>query len=215
MPYDDFAAYRATLNRLHGFTRAIDDAVALPAPDVQSEGQRLALRDVKVCKPDGSVLIDELNLELAPGQTLLIHGPSGSGKTTLLRTIAGLWPYSQGEIVRPDENALFLSQQPYLPLGSLREALYYPFPPADKNDEAKNILHAIQLGHLANRLEPHPVLGRTATTGLWPIAARQTRRRLPQRSHQRDGRNPRRLPLPPAANYADQRRPPQHAAGAS
>jgi len=151
--YDDFAAWRATLNRLHGFTRAIDDAAALPAPDVQSKGQCLALRDVQVCKPDGSVLINGMNLELAPGQTLLIRGPSGAGKTTLLRTIAGLWPYSQGEIIRPDQNTLFLSQQPYLPLGSLRAALHYPAAVRNGDDEAANILHAIQLGHLANRLD--------------------------------------------------------------
>jgi len=106
--YDDFAAWRATfatLNRLHGFTRAIEQANALPAPNVKSDGvnrhnPRLALHNVQVCKPDGSVLIGGLNLALSPGQTLLIRSPSGAGKTTLPRTIAGLWPYSQGEIVR-------------------------------------------------------------------------------------------------------------------
>src|SRR5690606_34759703 len=61
------------------------------------------------------------------GAPLLIRGPSGSGKTTLLRAIAGLWPYCEGDIIRPEQDrALFLSQTPYLPPGSLRDALYYP-----------------------------------------------------------------------------------------
>jgi len=151
--YDDFAAYRATLERLNGFTQAMQQAGALPAPNVYSTGTHLILRDVHIFKPDGSALIQGLNLELAPGQTLLIRGPSGSGKTTLLRTIAGLWPYSQGEIVRPNESTLFLSQQPYLPLGSLREALHYPATPTTDIADAKDILQAIQLGHLADRLD--------------------------------------------------------------
>jgi len=128
--YDDFASYRATLDRLNGFTSAIAKAEALPVPNVRTDGARMSLYGVDVFKPDETPLIKGLNLDVNPGQTLLIRGPSGSGKTTLLRTIAGLWPYSHGEIVRPSAGALFLSQKPYLPLGSLREALYYPAIPA-------------------------------------------------------------------------------------
>jgi len=124
--YDDFASYRATLDRLNGFSAAIAQAGQLPTPAVRADGARLQLLDVHVRKPDGTPLITALNLRLSAGQSLLIRGPSGSGKTTLLRAIAGLWPYSQGEIVRPAAGVLFLSQKPYLPLGSLRAALYYP-----------------------------------------------------------------------------------------
>jgi len=150
--YDDFASWRAALNRLSGFTCSIAEAKTLPEPDVSSEGNRLALRGVNIFKPDATPLIRALNLELPPGQALLIRGPSGSGKTTLLRTIAGLWPYSEGKIVRPERGVLFLSQKPYLPLGGLREALHYPATPTDAV-EATDILHAIQLSHLADRLD--------------------------------------------------------------
>jgi len=150
--YDDFASWRAALNRLSGFTCSIAEAKTLPEPDVSSEGNRLALRGVNIFKPDATPLIRALNLELPPGQALLIRGPSGSGKTTLLRTIAGLWPYSEGKIVRPECGVLFLSQRPYLPLGGLREALHYPARPAD-DGEALAVLHNIGLGHLAERLD--------------------------------------------------------------
>ncbi|NGM87520.1 ABC transporter ATP-binding protein/permease [Parapusillimonas sp. SGNA-6] len=124
--YDDFATYRATLDRLSGFNRAIDNAQALPQPDVRAEGERLAMDGLTVRTPAGALLLKDLDLEVRPGAPLLIRGPSGSGKTTLLRAIAGLWPYCEGRIIRPEHDVLFLSQKPYLPLGSLRDALHYP-----------------------------------------------------------------------------------------
>lgn len=131
--YDNFAAYRATLDRLTGFCTAIDQAARLPHPDIRPDGRHLSLEKLSVSTPAGVTLITDLSLDVSPGQALLIRGPSGSGKTTLLRAIAGLWPWCNGTIRRPDAAMLFLAQKPYLPLGTLREALHYPEPtsPAD------------------------------------------------------------------------------------
>lgn len=159
--YDDFATYRATLNRLSGFTRAIEDAHALPEPELRSEGGRLALEGLTVKTPGGDLLLDKLQMEVQPGKPLLIRGPSGAGKTTLLRAIAGLWPYCDGTIVRPERDVLFLSQKPYLPLGTLRNALYYPQPsphdaaatPHGSDTAAVDVLKQVQLGHLVGKLD--------------------------------------------------------------
>lgn len=124
--YDSFAAYRATLSRLTGFSSAIAESYSLPEPDVREEGALIALRELTIKTPAGRVLLEKLNLEARADTPLLIRGPSGAGKTTLLRAVAGLWPYCTGDIIRPEHSALFLSQKPYLPLGSLRDALYYP-----------------------------------------------------------------------------------------
>merc|ERR1719436_1415252 len=44
----------------------------------------------------------------------------------MLRTIAGLWTNGEGELTRPADECIFLPQNPYLPLGSLRDQLTYP-----------------------------------------------------------------------------------------
>lgn len=95
----------------------------------------LQLVDLCVSHPGtGRPLIQQLQLSLPRGARLLITGPSGSGKTSLLRVLAGLTQAASGRLERPDpEHTLVLPQQPFLPLGSLREQLLFPGhgPPTD------------------------------------------------------------------------------------
>jgi iron complex transport system ATP-binding protein len=46
----------------------------------------------------GSLILNEITLEVLRGQSLGIVGPNGAGKTTLLRSLAGLIPQVLGEI---------------------------------------------------------------------------------------------------------------------
>lgn len=164
--YDDFAGYRAVLNRLSGYCDSMQEAADLPRPDIRSEGKRLALQGFQLRQPGGDCLLRDVNFELAPGSALLIRGPSGSGKTTLLRSLAGLWPYSSGQIIRPAHGVMFLSQKPYLPGGSLRDALYYPAtPPSGSSEDAIQVLQAVQLGHLQDRLDEERDWSQTLSLG--------------------------------------------------
>ena len=63
-----------------------------------------------------------------PGDTLLISGPSGIGKTVLLQSLAGLWPFVSGSVRLPSgrQEAMFVPQLPYIPLGDLRAVVSYP-----------------------------------------------------------------------------------------
>ena len=154
MSYDEFAQYRAALDRLTGFMDANAQARALPAVAIAAGAGALEIDGLSVSRPDGQPLLTGLDLTLRPGQTLLIKGPSGSGKTTLLRTLAGLWPYAEGRVRRPlGSEALFLSQRPYTPLGSLRTALAYPAPATPDDAALHDALHKVQLGHLHGRLD--------------------------------------------------------------
>ncbi|HEX2316433.1 MAG TPA: sn-glycerol-3-phosphate ABC transporter ATP-binding protein UgpC [Thermomonospora sp.] len=48
--------------------------------------------------PDGTRAVDDLNLDIADGEFLVLVGPSGCGKTTALRMVAGLEDISEGEV---------------------------------------------------------------------------------------------------------------------
>ncbi|MBD2510581.1 nitrate/sulfonate/bicarbonate ABC transporter ATP-binding protein [Nostoc muscorum FACHB-395] len=52
-------------------------------------------------QPNGQqiVILENINLELRPGEIVALLGPSGSGKSTLMRIVAGLIPPSEGEVV--------------------------------------------------------------------------------------------------------------------
>ncbi|WP_028536947.1 ABC transporter ATP-binding protein/permease [Paludibacterium yongneupense] len=164
--YDNFASYRAVLNRLSGFTEAISNAVALPEPSRHERGSELSLEGLSVRTPAGVLLLEQLTVRVDTARPLLIRGRSGAGKTTLLRAIAGLWPYSEGEIVRPEGASLFLSQKPYLPQGTLRDALYYPAGVVAQDDAmARQVLRDVQLGHLIDRLDESTDWGHILSLG--------------------------------------------------
>ena len=155
--YDAFAAFRAAIIRLHGLVDANARGRALPAVLVKpSEEATVELRDVEVRTPDGDRLIDPLDVQLDHGDSLVITGRSGAGKTTLLRSLAELWPYASGTLCRPDgDNAtMFLSQLPYVPLGSLRTVVCYPNSPDDVSDyELRDVLTKVALAPLIGRLD--------------------------------------------------------------
>lgn len=152
--YDEFAGFKAVLDRLTEFMGAIDKAEELPHPEVRQQADEVDLQQVTISTPNGRVLVRDLDLQVQAGDALLIRGPSGSGKTTILRTVAGLWPYAEGRITCPKDEALFLSQKPYLPEGHLIDVLYYPFhAPDNAREEAIKVLELVSLGHLVNRID--------------------------------------------------------------
>jgi putative ATP-binding cassette transporter len=155
--YDSFASYRAAIMRLYGLVIANEEARELPhVTEESSTDGSVALVGVEVRTPAGERLIDPVDLRLEPGDAMVITGPSGSGKTTLLRSLAQLWPYASGTVRYPagEDDALFLSQVPYVPLGDLRTVVSYPRDAGEFGDaEIGAALNAVSLGHLATRLD--------------------------------------------------------------
>jgi sulfonate transport system ATP-binding protein len=61
-------------------------------------GMNLALCGI-VLSYGGAPVIDGLNLDVRPGEILVLTGPSGCGKSTVLRALAGLLPPDRGELL--------------------------------------------------------------------------------------------------------------------
>ncbi len=157
--YRSLAAWRATVGRLAGFRRSIDEA---HRASLAGEGVAVAegtapewkLRDVSLHLPDGRKLLDEREMALSPGESVVVTGRSGGGKSTLFRALAGIWPFGAGTVERPPGTHMFLPQRPYLPLGTLRAVVAYPAGPQDYSDEQmRAALHTVGLDRLGERLD--------------------------------------------------------------
>lgn len=125
--YTSLSTFRAIMDRLHGFDVAVEESLDLTRIPVQPGEKYLEIKNLSINLPTGKMLMTEISALLNSGDRLLIRGRSGSGKTTLLRTIAGLWHFATGEIYQKSNlSSLFIAQKPYLPIGTLKEAICYP-----------------------------------------------------------------------------------------
>ncbi len=151
--FSTWASYKAVIDRLALFFDSMDSSNEIECLAPKKEGYRFKINSLNVKTPSGKILWKDLSLELNAGQSLLIRGPSGCGKSTLIKTIAGIWPHAQGEIMEPESySTLFLSQKPYLPLGTLRDAVSYPGTTVT-DGRIEVYLHALSLDHLALSLD--------------------------------------------------------------
>ncbi|MFC0308806.1 ABC transporter ATP-binding protein/permease [Gallibacterium trehalosifermentans] len=124
--YEEFTLYQARLNRLAGFFMKLDELDKLPLTSYQPTHQQIRLINFGVNDSNGNPLLTNLNLQLSAGDSLLIQGKSGSGKTTLLKAMAGIYPFSTTGKIETIAHTLFLPQRPYMPQGTLYQAICYP-----------------------------------------------------------------------------------------
>ncbi|MGY4799947.1 ABC transporter ATP-binding protein/permease [Teichococcus aerofrigidensis] len=155
--YGQLTGWRATVERLTGFSRAIALAHAAAGEGprrVATPGPELRAEQLDIHLPDGRSLTRQARLSVRPGEAVLITGASGSGKSTVFRALSGIWPFGSGEIATPSGEALFLPQRPYLPLGTLRAAVTYPRDPAEVPEaRLRAVLEQVGLGRLLPRLD--------------------------------------------------------------
>jgi putative ATP-binding cassette transporter len=155
--YTEIAEYQAVVQRLSGFQERLNEIMAdrkAPQPiEIEHRGTGVEVDMLDLNLPDGQMLRPNISLAATPGEALLISGASGLGKSTLLRAIAGIWPFGRGRIRVGEGRSLFLPQRPYLPLGTLADALAYPRAAAElSRDNLAEALRAVGLSHLVDRL---------------------------------------------------------------
>jgi putative ATP-binding cassette transporter len=158
--YGRIADWRASVDRLITFHDALDrhraeavraDGVrvaAHPEPILRAEGLSLALPNGTTILPNGAFTVEK-------GEHVLVSGPNGAGKSTLFRALAGIWPFGRGQVSLPEgAKVLFLPQKPYIPIGTLRDAVAYPAAGSDFADAAIcEVLAAVNLDQLSARLD--------------------------------------------------------------
>jgi putative ATP-binding cassette transporter len=156
--YTEIAEYQAVVQRLWGFSEKMNETAAdrrAPQPiEIEYGGNGVEVDSLDLNLPDGRMLRPDITLMASPGDALLVTGASGLGKSTLLRAIAGLWPFGKGKIKLSDGRSLFLPQRPYLPLGTLADALAYPRAAAElSRDSLIEALRGVGLPELVDRLD--------------------------------------------------------------
>lgn len=158
--YGSIANWKASVDRLLTFHRALDETHAEAEHPAgirieESPADTIASDDLDINLPDGSRLLTHAAFNLTPGERVLLTGPSGSGKSTLFRSIAGIWPFGSGKICLPaGAKLMFLPQKPYIPIGTLREAVSYPAEAGSFSDKTiGKILEDVRLAPFAHRLE--------------------------------------------------------------
>ncbi len=157
--YSRFAIYKASLDRISGFASAMNDSEIsnknIEKQEFKSSENTVSIKNAQLNLPSGATIVNISSLVLNPNQRTLLTGASGSGKSTLFRAIAGIWPYWQGDIeFAPGKTIMLLPQRPYIPIGTLRNAVTYPaLNDAFGDDAIKAALANVHLAHLIDLLD--------------------------------------------------------------
>ena len=175
--YSTLVEWRATVNRLREFKRVMRSTHIREETSPATEhgginlhytsGRTLTTNGLMLALPNGTPLSRVSDVSIEPGSRWLVVGPSGSGKSTLMRALAGLWPFGDGTIDAPvDAKLMFIPQQSYLPIGTLRAALSYPSPGGTfGDDESREALRACNLSAYADRLDENAHWARSLSPG--------------------------------------------------
>ncbi|WP_170182115.1 ABC transporter ATP-binding protein/permease [Phreatobacter stygius] len=156
------AEWYASLKRVDELVEVLEDLDM--GTIMEGEGQielgtsgdgAIHIDNLSLAHRNGRVVIADASVVIEAGEKVLITGASGTGKSTLIRALAGLWPWGSGKItVPPGQSIAFVPQKPYIPMGTLKEALLYPH--ADIAVDNETIVTAMKrcgLGYLAKRLD--------------------------------------------------------------
>jgi ATP-binding cassette subfamily B protein len=98
---------------------------------------KIEFRNVGFAYDDGSVVLNDFNLEVHAGETIALVGPSGGGKTTIVSLVSRFYEATSGEMLVNgidyrdrsldwlQSNLGIVLQQPHLFRGTVRENIRY------------------------------------------------------------------------------------------
>lgn len=131
---------------------------------------RLTLQHVSVRVPrrgnrHATTLLQDIQLDCAPGEFVVLVGPSGCGKSTLLNVAAGFHPPTSGAVLLDGKpvlgpshtRAVVLQEHALFPWLSARQNVAFGLrmldvPPQERDERVRAALAQVHLSHAADRL---------------------------------------------------------------
>jgi putative ATP-binding cassette transporter len=151
------AEWRASVERVLGLVNGLDvleQEIVRHDPHriqlIKTEQDVLRFCDLCIIRLDGLVCLQSINIEIRPGEHVLINGNAFTG-SKLFKAIVGLWPWGEGGIEVPKDPVFFMPPRPYLPTGTLRSAICYPSTQIEYTES--QLTEALQLVELDDLLE--------------------------------------------------------------
>ncbi len=147
--YASLATAKVSLGRVQELLDANVDVIDTPErARLNRVDGRVTIEHVTVSFGRGAPLLDDVSIEVAPGEVLAVVGPSGSGKSTLTELLLRLIDPDQGRVLLDGRDLrevplreirrhiALVDQEPFLFHASLLENLRYASPEATDEDLA-------------------------------------------------------------------------------
>ena len=114
--YPRLADWNASAHRIASLMLSLDDLERAELGDgvgrikigETGDNMMVSLHDLSVTLNDGTAVLQDTEVNVEPGERLLVAGESGTGESTLVRAIAGLWPWGDGSVKFHADRRLFI-----------------------------------------------------------------------------------------------------------
>ncbi len=163
------AEWRASVERVLGLDEALERLKSQAGNRITitaGEARLLSVQDLVVKEPDGSPVLRIPRVDFRPRERVLITGDQGAS-FKLFKAMAGLWPWGEGRVALPaGERIHFVAQKPFLPRGTLRDAVCYPPRERHFDDTAiAEVFKRVDLSSLTPRLDQVDIWDQALSVG--------------------------------------------------